>query len=90
MSEMKPRAEQSRKKKAAFGPDLNLADFTRQSDPWEYDPDYRHFTPEERHRLLTTGIELTDADHAGSFLQADKEIVHCRAQQPGGGGVAHY
>ena len=83
MSEMKPRAEQSRKKKAAFGPDLNLADFTRQSGPWEYDPDYRHFTPEERHRLLTTGIELTDADHAGSFLQADKEIVHCRAQQPG-------
>jgi Fe-S cluster assembly scaffold protein SufB len=83
MSEMKSRAEQSRKKRAAFGPDLNLADFTRQSRPWEYDPDYRHFTPEERHRLLTTGIELTDADHAGSFLQADKAIVHCRAQQPG-------
>jgi Fe-S cluster assembly scaffold protein SufB len=83
MSEMKPRAEQGREKKAAFGPDLNLADFTRQSGSWEYDPDYRHFTPEERQRLLTTGIELTDADHAGTFLQADKAIVHCRAQQPG-------
>lgn len=83
MSEMKQRAEQSRKKKAAFGPDLNLEDFTRQSGSWEYDPDYRHFTPEERRRLLTTGIELTDADHAGTFLQTDKAIVHCRAQQPG-------
>ena len=83
MSEMKQRAEQVRKKKAAFGPDLNLEDFTRQSETWEYDPDYRHFTPEERRRLLTTGIELTDADHAGTFLQTDKAIVHCRAQQPG-------
>lgn len=83
MSEMKKRAEQSREKKAAFGPDLNLEDFTRQSETWEYDPEYRHFTPEERQRLLTTGIELTDADHAGTFLQTDKAIVHCRAQQPG-------
>jgi len=83
MSEMKQRAEQSREKKAAFGPDLDLEGFTRQSGAWEYDPDYRHFTPEERHRLLTTGIELTDADHAGTFLQTDKAIVHCQAQQPG-------
>jgi len=83
MSEMIQRAEQSREKKAAFGADLNLEDFTRHSETWEYDPDYRHFSPEERQRLLTTGIELTDADHAGTFLQTDKAVVHCRAQQPG-------
>ena len=83
MSEMKQRAEHVRKKKAAFGPDVNLAEFSRQGGAWEYDPDYRRFSPEERSRLLTTGIELTDEDHAGTFLQADKTIVHCQAQQPG-------
>ncbi|MFA5109886.1 MAG: SufD family Fe-S cluster assembly protein [Desulfobaccales bacterium] len=83
MSEIKERAEQSRQKKAAFGPDLNLEDFSRQGGAWAYDPDYRQFSPEERSRLLTAGIELTDEDHAGTFLQADKAIVHCQTRQPG-------
>jgi hypothetical protein len=56
MSEMKQRAEHVRKKKAAFGPDVNLAGFTHQGGAREYDPDYRRFSPEERSRLLTTGI----------------------------------
>ncbi|MHB9072151.1 MAG: SufB/SufD family protein [Desulfobaccales bacterium] len=83
MSQIKERAEQSRRKKAAFGTDLNLEDFSRQGGTWDYDPDYRQFSPEERSRLLTTGIELTDEDHAGTFLQADKAIVHCQTRQPG-------
>src|SRR3974377_899542 len=83
MSKMKQRAESVRKKKATFGPDVNLAEFSRQGGAWEYDPDYQRFSPEERSRLLTAGIELTDEEHAGTFLQADKAIVHCRARVPG-------
>jgi len=83
MSQIKERAELSRHKKAAFGADLNLEGFSRQGGTWDYDPDYRQFSPEERSRLLTTGIELTDEDHAGTFLQADKAIVHCQTRQPG-------
>jgi hypothetical protein len=83
MSEIKARAERSRTKKAAFGPDLNLEEFSRQGGLWEYDPTYRQFSPEERNRLLTAGIELTDEDHAGTFLQADRAIVHCQTRQPG-------
>lgn len=83
MSQIKGRAEQGREKKAAFGLDLNLAEFSRQGGAWDYDPDYRQFSPEERSRLLTTGIELTDEDHAGTFLQADKAIVHCQSRTPG-------
>jgi hypothetical protein len=83
MSQIKERAELSRHKKAALGTDLNLGDFSRQGGSWDYDPDYRQFSPEERSRLLTTGIELTDEDHAGTFLQADKAVVHCQTRQPG-------
>jgi Fe-S cluster assembly scaffold protein SufB len=83
MSQIKERAEQSRHKKAAFGTDLDLENFSRQGGAWDYDPDYRQFSPEERSRLLTAGIELTDEDHAGTFLQADKTIVHCQTRQPG-------
>jgi len=83
MSEVRKRAEASREKKALLGPDVNLEEFSRRGGDWAYDPDYRLFTPEERSRLLTTGIELTDEDHAGTFLQADRAIVHCKARQPG-------
>jgi len=83
MSQIKARAEQSRQKKAAYGTDLDLEKFSRQGGSWDYDPDYRQFSPEERSRLLTAGIELTDEDHAGTFLQADKAIVHCQTRQPG-------
>jgi Fe-S cluster assembly scaffold protein SufB len=83
MSQVKERAELSRHKKAAYGTDLNLEAFSRQGGTWDYDPDYRQFSPEERSRLLTAGIELTDEDHAGTFLQADKAIVHCQTRQPG-------
>jgi uncharacterized protein len=83
MSQIRARAEQSRQKPAVFGRDLNLGEFSRQGGAWEYDPDYRQFSPEERSRLLTAGIELTDDDHAGTFLQADQAIVHCQTRQPG-------
>jgi Fe-S cluster assembly scaffold protein SufB len=83
MSEIKARAEQSRQKKASFGPDLNLENFSRQGGMWDYDADYRQFSPEERSRLLTAGIELMDEDHAATFLQADKAVVHCQTRQPG-------
>ncbi len=83
MSQIKERAEASRHKQAAFGTDLKLEEFSRQGGTWDYDPDYRQFSLEERSRLLTTGIELTDEDHAGTFLQADKAIVHCQTRQPG-------
>jgi hypothetical protein len=82
MSEVKTRAAKSRDKKAALGPDLNLEDFSRQGGDWAYDPEYRQFTSEERQHLLKAGIELTDAEHAGTFLQADAKVVHCRVNQP--------
>ena len=83
MSEVKKRAELSREKVAPLGPDLDLKDFTRRGGEWAYDPEYREFAPEERRHLLKAGIELTDADHAGTYLQADTRVVHCKASQPG-------
>ncbi|MGQ9688772.1 MAG: SufB/SufD family protein [Desulfobaccales bacterium] len=66
-----------------MGHDLDLTAFSRQGGAWPYDPDFRRFDPEERRHLLKAGIELTDEDHAGTFLQADSRVVHCRVNQEG-------
>ena len=71
MSEIKARAEQSTTKSAALGSDLDLQTFSRQGGAWAYDSDFRQFAPEERSHLLKAGIELTDVEHAGTFLQTD-------------------
>jgi Fe-S cluster assembly protein SufB len=83
MSEIKARAQRSAAKSAAFGTDLDLEAFSREGGAWTYDADFRQFPPEERSHLLKAGIELTDEDHAGTFLQADARVVHCRANQEG-------
>jgi Fe-S cluster assembly scaffold protein SufB len=83
MREVKTRAEQSRDKRAPLGRDLDLAAFTRQGGAWAYDPSYQEFSPEERRHLLKAGIELMDQEHAGTFFQADAQVVHCQANRPG-------
>ena len=83
MSEIKSRAARSATKSAALGSDLDLGSFSRQGGAWTYDPDFQRFDPEERSHLLKAGIELTDEEHAGTFLQADARVVHCRANQEG-------
>ena len=82
-SELKQAAEKSRDKKAAIGPDLDLQQFQRQAEDWSYDEKYQNFDAQEKEHLLRAGIELTDEDHAGTFLQADRSIMHCKTSQPG-------
>jgi Fe-S cluster assembly scaffold protein SufB len=82
-SELKQAAEKSRDKKAAIGSDLDLDQFKRQAEDWSYDESYQNFDAQERDHLLRAGIELTDTDHAGTFLQADRSITHCKTSQPG-------
>jgi|WetSurMetagenome_2_1015567.scaffolds.fasta_scaffold14999_2 uncharacterized protein len=83
MSEIRSRAERSATKSATFGGDLDLESFSRQGGAWSYDPEFQQFAPEERQHLLKAGIELTDEEHAGTFLQADARVVHCQANQEG-------
>ena len=82
-SELKQAAEKSRDKKAAIGQDLDLKQFKRQAEDWSYDENYQNFDAREKEHLLRAGIELTDEDHAGTFLQADRSIMHCKTSQPG-------
>jgi Fe-S cluster assembly scaffold protein SufB len=82
-SEIKQAAEKSRDKKAAIGQDLDLKQFQRQAQEWSYDETYKTFDTQEKEHLLRAGIELTDEDHAGTFLQADRSIMHCKTSQPG-------
>jgi len=80
---LKQAAEKSLKKKAAFGEDVDLEQFSRQGGDWSYDEKYQSFDDTERDHLLRAGVELTDEGHAATFFQADRRIMHCKTSQPG-------
>lgn len=83
MSEIKEKAKKTRDKKAALGMDVDLKRFSRPQKSWDYDPDFGQFSSEERVQLLRTGVELTDVEHAATFVQADASVVHCQVNMPG-------
>ncbi|MCK8603745.1 SufB/SufD family protein [Desulfoferrobacter suflitae] len=83
MSEIKQKAEKARDKKALLGADVNLKDFARPKESWDYDSEFQKFDNKERDQLLRVGVELTDVEHAATFMQADASVVHCQVNMPG-------
>lgn len=83
MSEIKEKAERTKDKRAALGLDVDLNEYSRSKKSWDYDPEFGQFSPEEREHLLRVGVELTDTEHAGTFVQADASVIHCQVNLPG-------
>lgn len=83
MPDLKTLSEKGLNKKAALGSDIDLSQYSRQGGDWSYDEDYQSFEEAEKDHLLKAGVELTDEGHAGTFFQADRKIMHCKASQPG-------
>lgn len=83
MSEITEKAEQTNDKKTPLGSDVDPDPYSRPQKSWDYDPEFGKFSPEERDHLLRVGVEPTDMEHAGTYVQADASVVHCQANIPG-------
>ena len=81
--DLKGVAARGRDKKAEAGQDVDLNQYSRQGGDWAYDEQYQGFDAAERSHLLKAGIELTDEEHAATFFQADRAVMHCQVSQPG-------
>lgn len=83
MSKIRKKAERTKDKKAPLGVDVDLSEYSRPKESWDYDPEFDKFSSEERDHLLRVGVELADTEHAGTFVQADASVVHCQTNIPG-------
>lgn len=72
-------------KKGAIGPDVDLGAFdATPSPPAEMaDTDLRNLPREERERLLMAGLDVTEKERGGTFLQMNDHAVHCHSSQEG-------
>ena len=72
-------------KKGAIGPDVDLSTFDPTPSPhFEMaDDDLRSLPKEEQERLLMAGLDVTEKERGGTFLQMNDHAVHCHSSQEG-------
>jgi hypothetical protein len=61
-------------------------DFNRydpRAEDHAYVEDLTKLPPEDARKLLDVGVSTGDGDRAGTFLQMDRSVVHCKTTQPG-------
>lgn len=72
-------------KKGAIGPDINLEEFQTAPVEHEYLDDAKlvKLPEEDKSRFLMAGVDVTEKDRGGTFLQMDTSVVHCKTRQEG-------
>lgn len=72
-------------KKGAIGPDVDLSAFDATPSPHleMADDDLQSLPKEEQERLLGAGLDVTEKERGGTFLQMNTSAVHCHSSQDG-------
>jgi len=67
------------KKDTRIGPES----FSREAPRRTYLEDLKVLRPEDRDRMLHTGVDVSEKDRCGTFIQMDHSVVHCGVKQDG-------
>ena len=79
------RAKEAMDKKGAIGPDVDLSSFDATPAPQGdmADGDLRSLPKEEQAQLLMAGLDVTEKERGGTYLQMNTRAVHCHSSQDG-------
>jgi len=77
------RAVQAKKKKAAFGSDIDLNMFQSDRVSHDYVDNLVNLSEADKDLMIKAGVDAKEIERSGSFVQKDTEVVHCRAKQEG-------
>jgi Fe-S cluster assembly scaffold protein SufB len=83
MSKIDEKAGTALKKKALYGPDIDLDNFKSDAVPHDYDPDLANFSEGEKKHIAEVGILASRDERSGSFVLKDHSPVHCSVGQEG-------
>src|SRR5512137_588476 len=83
MSALDEKARVALKKKALYGPDIDLDSFKSEASPHKYDPDLSLFSEGEKKHIEGVGFLTSHGDRTGSFVMKDHSPVQCSILQEG-------
>jgi Fe-S cluster assembly scaffold protein SufB len=62
---------------------VNLGLYRDDADPHAYLSELNRMDVEDAQQLLNVGVDPSENDRSGSFIQMDRSVVHCKTCQPG-------
>ena len=83
MSKIDEKAQAALKKKALYGPDIDLDSFKSEASPHKYDPDLSLFSEGEKKHIEGVGFLASHGERTGSFVMKDHSPVQCSIRQDG-------
>ncbi len=83
MRDIDEKALKAKEKKAALGPDVDLATFTADPVDHPYMQDLTKMPEEDRLRLIQTGIDVKEEIRSGTYIQKDTAVLHAHSLQEG-------
>ena len=83
MRDLSERAQEAKDKKAAIGPDMDLATFTAEPVRHDYVEDLKKLPEKDRLRMIQAGIDAAESGRSGTYFQIDTAVIHSHARQEG-------
>jgi Fe-S cluster assembly scaffold protein SufB len=83
LEELKESASKVRNKKAVHGPDINLDEFEKAPVTHRYlaDEELCTLPKEEQKQLVMAGLDVSEKERGGTFIQKDTTVIHCDTNQ---------
>jgi Fe-S cluster assembly scaffold protein SufB len=81
--ELKQRAENALDKKAPVGEEIDLKHYHEEVDDHEYLPKLQELPKEQQQDMLLAGVDVSEKERAGTFLQEDQSVIHTSTRQDG-------
>ncbi len=79
----KERAQKALQKKALYGSDIDLKQFSMSSPEESYEEDLSKLPPEMAGQILSAGIETKEENRSATYLQKNHSVIHCQTRQDG-------
>jgi hypothetical protein len=82
---LKDKASKALNKKASLGADVDLSIYKTAPTSHAYleDEQLRVLPAEQQQRLLMAGVDVSEKERGGTYIQLDTDVVHCKAKQEG-------
>ncbi|MDY6934743.1 MAG: SufD family Fe-S cluster assembly protein [Spirochaetota bacterium] len=76
-------AEGAKDKVATYGSDILVDDYIDTTVEHQYLDDLSKLSSTEKEQLLRAGVDITEQNRSGTFVQKDHSVLHCSTSQEG-------
>lgn len=77
------KAEEALKKQAAYGEDIDFSKYRDEGEVHDYLTSLNDVPEPERMDMLKAGVDVTEKERAGTYIQKDHSVVHTSIHQDG-------